>query len=188
MDFCNEINKYIVLRLFLVNYKQSKRQLAKEYEVKGGEIRNEVRTKEQLLLKKYFKNWSIPYEGKLKGWSEDSPTYITYNNNLVAGVYFCDKNEFDDNNLWGQVHYAFIDPQFKGKGLYSVLFREVVDKAKKMNLEGLYLNSDRHILPEVYIKWGAKPWKKIKKRKSNRIVSYLKKYLRNINQVIGTIT
>ena len=56
-----------------------------------------------------------------------------------------------------------VDPDYRGKGLYRLLFREAVRKAREWNLEGLYVNSDRHLLPEMYERWGAEPYRRIQK-------------------------
>jgi len=173
MEFTQEIDTYIVLKLHLLHYKGTHKKLDKGFQIAGYEIRPKVRKREEQLLKLYFKNWEAPYLGKLFGWREDSPLYVLYNNNLIAGVYLCEKNEFNEGNRWGQLHYAFIDPSFKGRGIYSVLFKDAVDLAKSWKLNGLILNSDRYILPDVYIKWGAIPWKKIPKHRSSKGVKYI---------------
>ena len=112
----------------------------------------------------HFRNWKTPFNGNLHGWKDDTPLYILYNETLIAGAYLCEKNEFNEGERWGQLHYAFIDPFFKGKGIYSVLFKYAIERAKTWGLQGLILNSDRYMLPDVYIRWGAIPWKKLRKK------------------------
>lgn len=164
MEFTSEIDEYVVLKLYLDSYKRSLRELESGYRIAGYESREIIRKKEKQLLKMYFKNWKAPYNGALAGWRIDSPCYILKKEELVAGIYLCDKNEFNEGNgKWGQLHYVFVDPNYRGKGIHSILFREAIDIARKWDLQGLILNSDRYNLPEVYIRWGAVPWKKIEK-------------------------
>lgn len=180
MEFTSPIDEYIVLKLSLSDYRPTTRLLDDQYRICGFETRDHVRKQERRLLTRFFENWSGPYEGTLKGWRKDSPTYVLHNNRLVAGVYLCSENEFNEGESWGQVHYAFIHPSHKGKGVYSVLFREVVEKAKTWNLKGLILNSDRYLLPDVYLRWGATPWKKIKKKPRPRGYPLPKRIIRRI--------
>ncbi|MEM3434418.1 MAG: GNAT family N-acetyltransferase, partial [Candidatus Methanomethyliaceae archaeon] len=163
LQFADEINEYIVLKLVLSDYRGTNRPMPPEAEVAHPNIRPKVRKDEKRLLRLYFRNWKAPYYGRLPGWRDDSPVYILWNGQLACGVYLCDKNEFDNDNGWGQLHYAFVDPRFKGKGLYSLAFKEAVYRAQSWGLKGLYLNSDRHLLPEIYERWGAVFWKKIPK-------------------------
>ena len=46
--------------------------------------------------------------------------------------------------------------------------KAIVEKAKEWGLGGLVLNSDRHLLPEVYLRWGAEPWKRLPKPRQRR--------------------
>jgi GNAT superfamily N-acetyltransferase len=163
MEFTSVENEYVVLKLSLSDYQPTKHELDDEYVICGSEIRNKIRRPERKFLKQNFENWTSPYYGKMKGWQNDSAIYVLHNGRLVAGVYLCSENEFDHGERWGQLHYAFMDPAYKGKGIYSVLFQRAVEKAKSWNLEGLILNSDRYLLPDVYIRWGAVPWKTIPK-------------------------
>jgi len=162
-DFCAEIDEYIVLKLVLAEYKGSQRSLLPGFELADLSTRSTIRESEKSLLKLYFRNWEAPYYGRLKGWRDESPIFVLKGARLVGGIYLCSKNEFDEDPKWGQLHYAFMDPEFKGLGIYSVIFRTAVTRAQSWGLEGVYLNSDRHILPEVYERWGAVYWKKLKK-------------------------
>ena len=55
------------------------------------------------------------------------------------------------------------------------LGRTAVERAGSWGLEGLYLNSDRHMLPEVYERWGARPWRIITKP-SQKLLPRLKRF------------
>ena len=178
--FTSLIDEYVVLKMLLSDYKRTTRALPQGYRISGPEARNSVREEEAALLADNFEHWSGPYEGTLKGWREDTPIYVVYHDNLVAGVYLCAQNEFDEDERWGQVHYAFMHPEHRGKGLYSVLFARVVEKAREWGLEGLILNSDRHLLPDVYLRWGAKPWKRIPKPQRRSRRSLLRRILGRI--------
>ena len=174
--FIEEMDEYVLLKLNLDNYVPSKRSLPPGYKLVGSTIRSKIRRQERKWLQYYFADWDIPYCGKLPGWREDSPIYVMNGDELVAGVYLCDKNEFDEDPACGQLHYAFVAPRHRGLGIYSVVFREAIRRAQAWGLQSLYLNSDRHLLPEIYIKWGAVPLARIKKQK--RLTSHLPSGLR----------
>lgn len=158
-QFTDEAENYVILKLNLDDYKSAERSLPPEYTLAGSSIRSSVAGDEKRLLRRYFRNWKAPYQGRLKGWRKDSPIYVVHNSRLVGGVYLVHGNEFNDDESWGQLHYAFMDPSSKGKGIYSFIFSTAVDRARSWGLEGLYLNSDRHMLPDVYMRWGAVYWK-----------------------------
>jgi len=134
-----------------------------EAEIAHPSIRAKIRTQEERLLQLYFRNWENAYHGRLPGWRDASPVYMLWNGQLVGGIYLCDRNEFDKNRLWGQLHYFFVDPRFRGIGLHSLLFQEAVSRARSWGLEGVYINTDRYMLGEVYVRWGAVFWKRIPK-------------------------
>ncbi len=163
LDFTAEIGEYVVLRLELEAFRGSARQLPAGFQMADPAVRVALTHQEKTLLQRYFRHWKGPHRGRLKGWRADSPILVTKDGNLVAGVYLCVANEFDGDPAWGQLHYAFMEPACKGQGIYSVMFREAVERARRWGLRGLYLNSDRHQLPEVYERWGAVPWKRIAK-------------------------
>jgi GNAT superfamily N-acetyltransferase len=157
------VNFYTVLILELNNYKPSTRALPDGIIIKDGNVSFSVRKQERKILKRVFDDWQIPFEQKLTGWRDDSPVFALYKGILIGGVYLCDRNMLDGEINSGQLHYAFMDPKYKGMGIYSVLFREAMKKAKSWGLNRVYLNSDRYILPDVYIRWGAQIWKTIPK-------------------------
>jgi GNAT superfamily N-acetyltransferase len=162
--FSSEMDEYIVLKLELKKYERSQRSLPKGLVVASPGAKQETRSQEMRLLKQYFQNWEVPYYGRLIGWREDSAVFVLENRQLVGGIYLCDRNIFDNDLKWGQLHYAFMDPEYKGLGIFSVIFRVAVERAQVWGLEGLYLSSDRHGLPELYERWGAVYWKRIDKR------------------------
>ncbi len=167
MEFGEELDKYVVLKLPLDKYKGTTRTLEAGFKIAGFEVREKIRKDEKRLLKLYFCNWTAPYYGNLRGWRYDCPIYILYQGRLVSGLYLCDQDEFNEKERWGQLHYFFTDPAFKGKGLHSILIREAIHRAKSWNLQGVIINTDRYMLPETYIKWGAIPWKETKKTTSS---------------------
>lgn len=118
---------------------------------------------EKRLLKSYFRNWKAAFRGHLKGWRSDSPIYVLREGKLIGGIYLVATSEFNDDGQWGHLHYAFMDPSCKGLGIYRTIFTTAVERARSWGLEGLYLNSDRHLLPEVYERWGAVHWRTISK-------------------------
>lgn len=180
-EFTSLIDQYVVLKMALADYKPTTRKLPQDYEIHSFEIRERVRKQEATLLAENFEHWSGPYEGRLKGWRDDSPIYVLHRGRLVAGVYLCSENEFNEGEKWGQLHYAFMHRAYRGKGIYSVLFQKAVEKARGWNLEGLILNSDRHLLPEVYLRWGAQPWRTVPKAMQSRKPSPVRRFLRRLS-------
>lgn len=176
--FTAETNEFVVLRLRLDAYRATQRSLPEGYEVLPEPVdRAPHRMEEKRLLKRYFLAWRKPFYGRLAGFREDSPVFAVHRGSLVCGVYLVDDNELGDPG-WGQLHYAFIDPAHRGKGLYSVVFCEAVCRARHWGLEGLVLNSDRHLLPEVYIRWGATPSYTLRKGRVRRALRVLTRILR----------
>lgn len=161
--FSQQTENYYVLKLELKDYKGTPRSLPHNAEIAQPIIRNMIRRDEKRLLKSYFRNWRAPYYGRLVGWRDDSPIHIVIKGKLVCGVYLCNRNEFDNDPDWGQLHYPFVDRRQKGKGLYSNVFGELVRRAKSWGLKGIYINTDRYEHPEMYERWGAVHWKVIPK-------------------------
>ena len=171
--FTDEIDEYVVLTLDLGDFNDSNRTLSGGYEFVDAEgDRTRFRQTEKALLHRYFKAWYKPYLGRLPGFRPDSAVFVTRDDRLVAGVYLCDSNEFRWKG-WGQLHYAFIDPEHRGKGIYSAVFRSAVERAKVWGLDGLVLNSDRYMLPDVYLRWGAKPFITVRKGPIRKLLSTL---------------
>lgn len=162
------LDKYIVLKLPLSLHKVKSHILKSDFQIAGAEVREKIRNDEKRLLSLYFDNWSLPFYGKLNGWRNDSPVYMMHNGVLVSGVYLCDNNEFDDGNDWGQLHYFYTEPAYKKIGLHSILVEHAINIAKSWNLRGVLINTDRHLLADVYMRWGAVVWKEIKKRNPSK--------------------
>jgi GNAT superfamily N-acetyltransferase len=173
MKFSQEIDVYHILTIDLNDYIPSNKNLPNGLTIIHKYLNESLRTQEKKLLIRIFDDWQIPFNGKLIGFREDSPIFVIKDTQLIGGVYLCDKNEFDDKEDFGQLHYAFIDPSYQGLGIYSVVFSEVISKAKSWKLKSLYLNSDRHILPEIYIRWGAKRIRTLpKKSRLNKLKNH----------------
>jgi GNAT superfamily N-acetyltransferase len=184
--FTEEVETYTVLLLHLDEFQPTTRDLPTGFTLLDPAERSQVRDQEKRLLQRLFDDWEIPYSGKLSGWREDSPFFVVCGQQLVSGLYLCDKNEFDDDPIRGQVHYVFTQPEFQGRGIYSVAFREAMRKAQSWGLKEIYLNSDRYLLPEVYLRWGARPWKQL--TKSSRLPrNAFGRWLRQIGRSIRTL-
>ena len=168
MKFGYRLHKYTILKLSLNRYRCTAHCLGIDFQIAGAEVREKIRKDEKRLLKLNFDNWAQAYYGNLKGWRHDSPIYALRRGRVVSGLYLCDKNEFNDDPSWGQLHYFFTDPAFKRRGLHSMLFGEAIERAKSWHLEGVIISTDRYLLPEVYIRWGAIPWKEIRKVQSHK--------------------
>ncbi len=164
LAFSEMTNEYIVLRLLLADYRGTRRPLLPGQEVIHSSSAAKIRNEEARLLKSCFANWNAPYSGQLPGWRRDSGLYMLWDGKLVGGLYLCDRNEFNYGERWGQLHYFFVDPSYRRRGIHSVLFDEAVRLAKSWGVEGVMINTDRQGLPEVYKRWGAEMWKSIPKK------------------------
>lgn len=161
--FSVEVGEYTVLTLRLSDYRPSARGMPDGFKLAVSEARPGIRAQEQKLLRTTFEDWQIPYCGNLAGWLDDSPIYALRDAELVGGLYLCARNEFNDDKHWGQFHYFFVSPEFRGKRIHSLLVKEAVRRAEAWGLEGVYINTDRSGLPEVYVRWGATILKRIRK-------------------------
>jgi len=161
-QFCQQMDHYVVLRLRLADYSWSERPEPAGVQVVGAEARRRVRQAEKRLLKSCFKLWRRPYHGNLPGWREQSPLYVLWDGRLAGGLYVCADNEFGEPG-WGQLHYFFVDPQYRGHGLHALLFHRAIALAGEWGLAGVYVVTDRHGLPEVYQRWGAAWCKRVPK-------------------------
>jgi GNAT superfamily N-acetyltransferase len=173
--FGDILNKYIVLSLHVNHYQGTAHTLESDFQIAGSEVREIIKKDEERLLRQYFNRWDLPFSGKLNGWRNDSPIYILHNSVLVSGIYLCDNNEFNEGDNWGQLHYFYTDQAYKKKGLHSILFQHAINRAKLWNLQGVFINTDRHLLADVYTRWGAMVWKEIKKGNPSKSLSKLMK-------------
>ena len=189
MKFGEELDRYVVLKLHLDQYRGSARALGTGFKIAASGMRESIRKEEKRLLKLYFPNWEAPYFSKLKGWRTDSPVFMLYQGRLVSGLYLCVRNEFDEDRRWGQLHYFFTDPEFKKRGLHSILLREAIRRAKSWNLQGVIINTDRHFVPEVYERWGAIPCKEIRKASPQRVpFASVKNFIRRARRLVYILT
>lgn len=161
--FTEPVETYTVLTLRLADYPGTERRLPPSARFLDPSDRASIQNQEVALLRRTFDDWHIPVEGKLAGLRADSPVLLLVNDQLAGGVYLCAQNEFHDDPSVGQLHYAYLDTAFQGQGLYSLIFREAIERARRWGLDSILLNSDRYMLPEVYLRWGARPWRIIEK-------------------------
>ena len=96
-NFTAKIDRYVVLKLALGDYTGSWRELAPGFDLLEPGFEGNFAADEQRLLKLYFHNWRAPYERRLYGYRDNSPIRVTRDHRLVAGIYLCDRNEFDDD-------------------------------------------------------------------------------------------
>ena len=162
MRFSDITDTYTVLKIPLEQHVKTDQVLGEGFTFAGHELRDKFSKEEKHLLKANFKMWKAPFRGKLAGWKDDSPTYLLNHNHLVGCIYLCDQNEFKEQG-WGQAHYNCIATAYRGKGIYRFMFQEIVTKAALWGLNGLILNTDRFLHPEIYKRWGAVAWRTIDK-------------------------
>jgi ubiquinone/menaquinone biosynthesis C-methylase UbiE/GNAT superfamily N-acetyltransferase len=163
-QFSGVRNEYVILRLKLDQFRPSGRQMPSSLHFGPPRLPEQLRGQERDLLKLNFACWDLPFEGRVAGSRQDSGVFILDGQSkLVGGIYLCDKNEFDTSIPWGQLHYFFVHPDYKGQGIHSLLFAEGIRRAGDWGLEGVFINTDRHGLPELYQRWGAQLWKTIPK-------------------------
>lgn len=162
-SFSQERDAYVILRWPFSAHRPSSRSLPAGYRLGAPPLDRRQKARERQLLEESFRAWRNPYTGGLPGFRQDSSVYAFAGDELVAGLYVCDEHEFERNRHWGQLHYFFVDASHRGRGLHSLLVDEAVARAKSWGLEGVYINTDRHGLPETYQRWGAEFWKTIPK-------------------------
>jgi SAM-dependent methyltransferase len=157
-------DEFVILKLRLDSYSGTARNLPPGYRLGPPRLDAAQKRSEGELLKANFPgSWTNVFEARLPGWSPQTPVYVFKGEELVGGLYLCAVHEFEEGSDWGQLHYFFVADAEKGKGLHSVLVAESIRRARSMGLLGIYINTDRHGLPEVYQRWGAQLWKTIPK-------------------------
>lgn len=122
------------------------------------------RDEEKRALRRHHEHWQAAYGRSLGGWDRESGIFLLLGGRLVAGLYVCRRNEFNDDEGSGQMHYGFVDPSVRGRGLYGVMFGEAIRRARSWGLRQVYLNTDRPALAEVHERWGATRWRTIPKQ------------------------
>lgn len=161
--FTEPVDTYTVLILNLDDYCGTARELPDGFHFIDEQTRATMRAQEKKILQQLFDDWDIPYFGKLRGWRADSPIFVAKGDELIGGAFLCDRNEFDDNILHGQLHYLFTKASARGQGIYTLVFRQAVERARDWGLQALYVNTDRYGIPQVHLRWGAKIVKVIPK-------------------------
>jgi GNAT superfamily N-acetyltransferase len=163
-QFSEETDLYQVVVLDINDYQPLGRSLPEGFAIQSSDLPSELRQQERQILRGLFADWQLPYCGRLTGWRSESRLYLICGDQLAGGVYLCDRNEFDECDTHGQLHYPFMAPHFQGRGLHAFVFASLVQRAAAWGLTHIYINSDRRHLPEVYVRWGAKPYRQIAKR------------------------
>jgi GNAT superfamily N-acetyltransferase len=161
--FTQEAESYIVQVFCLNEYRGPTRKLPDDFAFLDPLRRDSVRAQERQLLRLIFDDWILPYDGRLPGFRVDSPILVMHGDRLVGGAFLCDRSEFPNEFVGGQVHYPFINSKFRGSGIYSAIFSQAVERAREWNLNEFCINTDRYGLPQVYARWGAKQWRVIQK-------------------------
>lgn len=162
MRFSDIIDRYTVMKMPVNGYAGTEWAWPEDICVAGAEVRKQICKQEKKNLKRNFKAWKSPFYGRLPGWRQDTPMYVVRGDCLAGGAYVCDENEFGEPG-WGQMHYNYIVPDYRGRGLFSLLFKEVMAKAVAWDLDGIMINTDRFLHPDIYQRWGAVVWKTIAK-------------------------
>ncbi len=157
-------DEYVILKLPLESYRESTRSLPPGYSLGPSALNTAQRERERQLLELNFPgHWRGVFSRRTAGWRPDTPVYVLKGDDLVGGLYVCAEHEFDEGSDWGQLHYFFVAEDEKGKGLHSILAAEAIRRTRAWGLRGVFINTDRFGLPEVYQRWGATLWKVIPK-------------------------
>ncbi len=161
--FSGERDAYIILKLPLDRYRGTERPLPDGYRIGPPQLDAKQRQQERALLRENFRNWEGPFSRQTPGWRTDTPVYVLHGEDLAGGLYLCAEHEFEEGGEWGQLHYFFVARGHKGKGLHSRMVGEAIRRAGQWGMRGVYINTDRFGLPEVWQRWGAEHWKTIPK-------------------------
>src|SRR5262245_5802840 len=113
---------YTILRLKLSEFRATPHPLPNGFRLGEAPEWNALRDQEKDLLRQNFTSWESPFYGRVPGWRTDSPVFMVEGSKLVAAIYLCDRNEFDNSIPWGQLHYFFVDHAYRGRGIHSILF------------------------------------------------------------------
>ncbi len=163
-QFSKVRDEFVILKMPLESYRESTRSLPPGYYLAPSTLNTAQRRRERQLLELNFPaSWRGVYSRRTPGWRPDTPVYVLKGEDLVGGLYLCAEHEFEEGSDWGQLHYFFVAEEEKGKGLHSILAAEAVRRARTWGLRGLFINTDRFGLPEVYQRWGATLWKVVPK-------------------------
>lgn len=153
-----EGEKFFLLRLKLANYTHTHLTVPRNAEITSNLADRAMQDEEHRLLRLHFPNWQRPATKTLPGWREDSAVYLLWDGSLVGGMYICAGNEVSGQPAgWGQLHYFFADPSFKGIHSYMHLIDEAVRRARAWELEGVYIKTDRPKVARLFQYLNAVP-------------------------------
>ncbi len=116
------------------------------------------------------KNMKENFKRCIKG--NKAEIFVAEDNNEIIGFILISKSKGDDIHdfdFYGEMNYAYIKPEFRGKGIASNFFKKTKKWFKKNNLK--YVKLDVNIknmkARRIYEKWGFEDyeigmWKKLK--------------------------
>jgi GNAT superfamily N-acetyltransferase len=112
------------------------------------------RSVERELLRSEFERWRIPFLRQFQGAREGSLMALASGDLIVGLGYIASDNEIGLPE-YGQLHYAVLKPEFRGRGLYRALFAARLRRSESWELSGVVFVTNREGLPELSERWGA---------------------------------
>jgi hypothetical protein len=151
---------FVILKLPLESYRESTRSLPPGYYLGPSTLNTAQRSRERQLLEINFpESWHGVSSRRTAGW-RPTRRYVLKGDELVGGLYLCAEHGDRGGSDWGQLLLLRGEDERRRAALDSC--GEAVRRAPP-GAGGVFINSDRFGLPEVYQRWGATLWKVIPK-------------------------
>lgn len=110
---------------------------------------------ERALLDPVFPGSHNATERRLAGWRDDTVVAITHDGQPVGVCYVCGDNQLGLPG-YGELHYAAVLDEHKGKGLWGAMIREMLRRAQAWgDVSGVIFVTDRKGPIEMYLRMGA---------------------------------
>lgn len=106
------------------------------------------------LLRPEFPGWRQPVARGMPGFREDSVVAVRAGEDTVAVCYVCDRNQLGLTG-YGELHYAAVRPDHRGRGLWRAMITELFDRADRWGVAGVMFVTDRAGPIEMYLRLGA---------------------------------
>lgn len=109
---------------------------------------------ERELLEPIFPGWREPVERRLPGWRDDSLVAVAYGDEVVGVCYVTGDNQLGEPG-YGELHYAAVSDEHKGKGLWAAMITELYARAAAWGVDGVIYVTDRAGPIQMYLRTGA---------------------------------
>lgn len=111
----------------------------------------------------------------IKKKAEGAWVFLAYDENKLVGCIFF--HTYPDKGNYGYIEVVSVHPDYKGMGIASMIFREVLNKAKTLGVD--YVSSDTAVNAKSSVKWHLKNGFKITRLQSSPKSNYYSYVFRN---------